>query len=99
MSTFRIPAGIAAAAGLIAAIGVAGTPARASLTHNALTYNALTFNALSSAGSAIDDLNGVAVEAVALPEAAAQAPADSAQPDERSAATQSGKRGGGGGAG
>jgi hypothetical protein len=37
------------------------------LTFNALTFNALTFNALATTGSAIADLNGVAVEGISLP--------------------------------
>ena len=64
MSSFRNLKVILAAAALIATIGVAGTPAHAALTFNALTTNALTTNGLTAAGSAIGDLNGVAVEAV-----------------------------------
>ena len=41
-----------------------------SLTTNAFTQNALTANALSAAGSSLDQLDGVAVEAVVLPGAA-----------------------------
>jgi hypothetical protein len=65
MSHFRIPMKLAAAAALAAAIGVAGTPARAALSVNALSVNALTVN-----GSTLEDLNGVAVEAVTLPDEA-----------------------------
>jgi hypothetical protein len=50
---------VAAGAALAAAISVAGTPVYASLTLNSLTHNALV-----AGGSAIDDLNGVMVEAV-----------------------------------
>src|SRR4051794_39425784 len=39
-------------------------------TQNALTSNALTANALSAAGTSLDQLNGVAVQAVVLPGAA-----------------------------
>jgi hypothetical protein len=46
--------GVAAAAALVATISVAATPAHAALTHNALT---------AAGASAIDDLNGVVVEA------------------------------------
>ena len=48
---------------LAGAIGVVGTPA-----HAALTLNALTLNALDSSGSALENLNGVAAEAMTLPE-------------------------------
>ena len=37
------------------------------LTSNALTSNALTSNALVATGSAVGDLNGVAVEGITLP--------------------------------
>lgn len=37
------------------------------LAANALTLNGLTNNALSTTGSELDNLNGVSVEAVALP--------------------------------
>ncbi len=53
MSSFRTLT-VATAAALIAAIGVAASPAHAAIIHNALT----------AGGSAIDDLNGVVVEAV-----------------------------------
>jgi hypothetical protein len=63
--------------------GFAGTPAHAimwgnSLTNNglavnALNTNALNTNALTAQGPALADLNGIAVEAVALPERAAGA--------------------------
>jgi len=56
MSHFHIPMGLAAAAALAAAMGVAGTPAHASLTLNALT----------ATGSALEDLDGVAVEAATV---------------------------------
>ena len=55
---------LAAAAALAAGIGVAEAPAHASIVSNALTVNALTINALVPDGSTIEDLNGVAVEAV-----------------------------------
>lgn len=58
---------VAAGAAVAAAISVAGTPVYASLTLNSLTHNALTHNALAAGGSAIDDLNGVAVEAATIP--------------------------------
>src|SRR3954453_2138025 len=38
-------------------------------TQNALTINSLMQNALSTAGSSLDQLDGVAVEAVVLPDA------------------------------
>ena len=41
-----------------------------SLTTNSLSQNAFTQNALSAAGSSLDQLDGVAVEAVVLPSAA-----------------------------
>jgi hypothetical protein len=43
--------------------GIAAAPAHASVVSNALTVNAL-----ASTGSTIEDLNGVAVEAVTLPD-------------------------------
>ena len=43
-----------------------------SLTHNALTSNALTSNALTATGFGLVDLNGVAIEAVVLPNFAAK---------------------------
>jgi hypothetical protein len=70
---------LAIAAALAAAIGLAQTPARASLsmnslstnslsmnalTQNALIQNALTQNALDASGSPLGELNGVTVEAV-----------------------------------
>jgi hypothetical protein len=58
MSYFHIPMKFAAVATVAFAIGAAGAPANASLTLNALTAQ----------GSAIDDLNGVAVEAAAAEE-------------------------------
>jgi hypothetical protein len=53
----------------------AAAPANASLvtnslTGNSLTTNALNSNALTATGAALDDLDGVRVEAVALPDAA-----------------------------
>jgi hypothetical protein len=68
MSYFHILMKFAAAAAVAFAIGAAGAPANAALTLNALTLNALTLNALSAQGSTLDDLNGVAVEAVTSPE-------------------------------
>ncbi len=73
MSHFRIPMKLAAAAALAAGIGVAEAPAHASnvsnaLSLNALSINALSINALAPDGSTIEDLNGVAVEAVTLPD-------------------------------
>ena len=38
-----------------------------SLSLNSITHNAVTGNALASSAPAVDDLNGVAVEAIALP--------------------------------
>lgn len=38
-----------------------------SLTSNAVTQNALNPNALATTGSAVADLNGVAVEGISLP--------------------------------
>jgi hypothetical protein len=40
-----------------------------SLSTNALAGNSLSANALATTGSALDQLNGVAVEAIALPPA------------------------------
>jgi hypothetical protein len=37
------------------------------ILHNSLTHNALSFNAVVAVGSALGELNGVAVEAVVLP--------------------------------
>ena len=39
------------------------------VTQNAVTQNAVTQNALANGGAAIADLNGVAVEAITLPQA------------------------------
>jgi hypothetical protein len=69
MSSYRNLKGFAAAAAMVATIGVAGAPAHAALTTNALTTNGFAMNALVSnapaaGGSAIADLNGVSVEAV-----------------------------------
>jgi hypothetical protein len=75
MTRFFVPMKLAAAAALAAAIGVAGTPAHAILVANVLIANALTFNALDANGSALEDLNGVAIDAVTLPERAAGGPA------------------------
>jgi hypothetical protein len=58
MSYFHIPMKLVAAAAVAFAIGAAVTPANA----------ALTINALTASGSAIDDLNGVTVEAATAPE-------------------------------
>ena len=58
---------VAAPLALVALLGSAA-PAGAALTQNALTQNALTQNALATTGAALDDLDGVAVEAVALPD-------------------------------
>jgi hypothetical protein len=69
ISSFRNLKAFAATAAVVAAIGVAGTPAHAVLVSNALVSNSLTHNALTAGGSAIDDLNGVAVEAVTIPNA------------------------------
>jgi hypothetical protein len=76
MSSYRNWTGFAAAAALAAAVGVAGTPAQAllnmnALVSNALTNNALSANALTAQGSALADLNGVAVEAVTPPQTSA----------------------------
>jgi hypothetical protein len=69
MSSFRNVTTLAAVT-LAMAIG-AGKPAQAA-TLNALTTNGLAFNALAAAqianGSPLDDLNGVAIEAVSPPE-------------------------------
>jgi hypothetical protein len=43
-----------------------------SLTHNALTHNSLIGNALVPTGSQLGELNGVAVEAVTLPDGLAR---------------------------
>jgi len=53
------------------------------LTSNAITVNALSFNALTRDGSALGELNGVAVEAVTLPERAAGNATPGTQPGER----------------
>jgi hypothetical protein len=60
MSSYRNLKGVAAAAAVVATIGISPMPARAAITHNALTSNALT---AASGGSAIDDLNGVVLAA------------------------------------
>jgi hypothetical protein len=83
MSSYRNWTGFAAAAALAAAVGVAGTPAHALIILNAFTSNGLAMNslvtnsfssnALTAQGSALADLNGVAAEAVTLPERAAGA--------------------------
>jgi hypothetical protein len=39
-----------------------------SITHNSLTLNAITLNAIAATGSALGELNGIAVEAVVLPD-------------------------------
>ena len=60
---------LAAAASVALLVGVAPASAALtanSLTANSLTQNALTQNALASAGSQLDELNGVAAEAVVL---------------------------------
>jgi hypothetical protein len=62
MSSYRKLTVFAATAALAFAIGAAVTPANAILNPNALTQNALT-----AQGSSLDELNGVAVEAVTLP--------------------------------
>jgi hypothetical protein len=67
MSSYRKLTRFAAAAALAFAIGAAVTPANAILNPNALTQNALTQNALAAQGSSLDELNGVAVEAVTAP--------------------------------
>jgi hypothetical protein len=70
MSSYRNLKGVAAAAALIATIGITAMPAHAVLISNALTSNGLAMNALvgnaltAEGGSAIADLNGVTVEAV-----------------------------------
>jgi hypothetical protein len=69
---------LCAAAGVAALIEAAAGPANASIVHNVLTFNSLTHNALSAGGLALDDLNGVAVEAVTPPRGA-PGPADGAQ--------------------
>ena len=62
------------AATVAALVALEGAPAGAGIIHNglsnnALVPNALAPNALTTGGSALDDLNGVAVEAAALAEA------------------------------
>jgi methionine-rich copper-binding protein CopC len=62
--------GITGTALLLAAVATA----HAALTSNSPGFNALTsnagaFNALTTTGSAVADLNGVAVEAITLPPA------------------------------
>ena len=66
------PLALAALLGSAAPAGASltRTPCLNALTFNALDRNALTHNALAATGSALDELNGVAVEAVALPDAA-----------------------------
>ena len=61
-----------------ALVALEGAPAGAGIIHNglsnnALVPNALAPNALTTGGSALDDLNGVAVEAAAPAEAQAGA--------------------------
>jgi hypothetical protein len=70
---------IAAFAGLGMLIGAASTPARAGFHIQALAANgistngfhmqALTATGMIASGSALGDLNGVAVEAITLPQA------------------------------
>jgi hypothetical protein len=83
--SFRYPPVCAVAA--VIAIGVGGTPANAVVClngrqHNFVLPDALNMNALASSGSALDDLNGVAVEAATPPRAAA-GETDRAQGDSR----------------
>ena len=51
------------------------------LNPNSLTHNALNTNALTAGGAAIDDLNGIAVEAVTAPEKSGGPLAFNPQPD------------------
>ncbi len=62
-----------ASAALLANVGPAGAVISFNvlsfnvLNFNALTFNALTFKVMAPASSQLDELNGVAVEAVTLP--------------------------------
>jgi hypothetical protein len=64
MSSFSKMRGFIATAALVATLGVIAMPAHAAPVANSLSFNSLTTNALAAGGSAIGDLNGVAVEAV-----------------------------------
>jgi hypothetical protein len=64
MSYFHSLMKHASATLLAAALGVAGTQIAAASA--VVSLNSLTFNALETTGSPLDQLNGVAVEAVAM---------------------------------
>lgn len=67
MNTTRI-LGLAAMLAMAIGAGAAQAAITANaITANALTANALTNNALTAGGEALDQLNGVMVEAVTLP--------------------------------
>jgi hypothetical protein len=63
-------------AAAVAALVVLECAPAGAATMNALTHNALTHNALAPEGSALADLNGVAVESVTLPQPAGALVAD-----------------------
>jgi hypothetical protein len=52
----------------VAAALAAATPAYAVLNHDALGHNTLIQNALAAVGSALSDVNRVAVEAAPVPD-------------------------------
>jgi hypothetical protein len=57
-----------ASTALVANVGPAGAVVSLNvLNFNGLTFNALAFKAMGPASSQLDELNGVAVEAVTLP--------------------------------
>jgi ABC-type glycerol-3-phosphate transport system substrate-binding protein len=69
----RILGSLTTAAALCVVLAAAAAPAHAhltsnSLTFNSLTFNSLTYNSLTPTGSQLGELNGVAVEAVTLPD-------------------------------
>jgi len=64
----QVVAAAVASAALLANVGPAGAVISFNvLNFNALTFNALTFKVMAPASLQLDELNGVAVEAVTLP--------------------------------
>jgi hypothetical protein len=55
---------------ILAALLACVTPAGAGIQLNGIQLNGVAVNGLITTGSALGDLNGVAVEAVVIPEAA-----------------------------
>jgi hypothetical protein len=68
MRLHRLALLAAAPVALAALLGTAPT-ASAGIKSNSVTSNGLSNNALSTTGAALDDLDGVQVEAVVLPAA------------------------------